>query len=440
MTNNERPELTDELKQELEILKAIVTRPTVGMLQSGGLCFLDSNGSARPFSADAILPILKYLFALAPAAPQLSAEIVLAYIMKTWGLNAYLAAVSADKHKRPVAAVEPETPPMNTEPVDTESEDRPKYRVRKGYDKAYRAANEIIAPWEEQGHLYMYRAKGIGPWLPAKNLAECMKDGAHNSYWSLESSQARWALMEQAGYDFSNDEVQPPASAWHRKEAELAAMNTNSDAPAPEPAPVDERRAEFLRLAKENLRLADAYSIAFYKEHGSSDPIFVASFQDLIAWVAAAPVLSEGEKALREAQIELADAYEAWINASGLENRAADKNLSKKFEAVRALRLQAVEPTPPTPAEMLEEEKQVKRQEVQGYFKLKKSPVGIEPEWAWRERRVQTLCETVKRYLEAGRFEPAVKWIAECTEHTEWLNARKAAQAVADGRLKEQGS
>jgi hypothetical protein len=75
------------------------------------------------------------------------------------------------------------------------------YSERPSYTDAYKTANEIIAAWEYLGAKYMFRLGSAEPWLPANTYAECSMAGCGNEYWALDSSQARWALMKQAGFN-----------------------------------------------------------------------------------------------------------------------------------------------------------------------------------------------------------------------------------------------
>jgi len=62
---------------------------------------------------------------------------------------------------------------------------------------------------------------------------------------------------------------------------------------------------------------------------------------------------------------------------------------------------------------------------VQTKLKLEKPPVGIIPEWLWKERRARELIETIQRFdiaLEYDRADTTIaKWCQELSELSLWL-------------------
>ena len=49
-------------------------------------------------------------------------------------------------------------------------------------------------------------------------------------------------------------------------------------------------------------------------------------------------------------------------------------------------------------------------------------PIGVEPEWMWRESRVAELRAAIQRYLDAGKYRPIAEWARELEQHSEWLD------------------
>lgn len=51
-------------------------------------------------------------------------------------------------------------------------------------------------------------------------------------------------------------------------------------------------------------------------------------------------------------------------------------------------------------------------------------PIGVTPEWIWRELRVQDLRDAINRYWDAG-LQPDDRWITELNKHLNWLKELK---------------
>ncbi len=56
--------------------------------------------------------------------------------------------------------------------------------------------------------------------------------------------------------------------------------------------------------------------------------------------------------------------------------------------------------------------------------KREKPPLGLTPEWIWREHRLQAIKQAVERFSERGRDTP-VEWWNEAAEHVDWIIARE---------------
>lgn len=55
-----------------------------------------------------------------------------------------------------------------------------------------------------------------------------------------------------------------------------------------------------------------------------------------------------------------------------------------------------------------------------------KPPLGLLPDWLWREHRLEEIGEAFVRYGAAG-LEPPAEWRLELAEHVHWIKARKQA-------------
>lgn len=54
----------------------------------------------------------------------------------------------------------------------------------------------------------------------------------------------------------------------------------------------------------------------------------------------------------------------------------------------------------------------------------RKPPIGIYPEWLWREQRCIDLVAAINRYLDVG-LEPLPAWQEELLRHKKWLRDYK---------------
>lgn len=55
---------------------------------------------------------------------------------------------------------------------------------------------------------------------------------------------------------------------------------------------------------------------------------------------------------------------------------------------------------------------------------LKAPPLGIQPEWAWREQRAVDIMDGIRRYIEGCEKIPD-EWQSELSQHLDWINNRK---------------
>ncbi len=64
---------------------------------------------------------------------------------------------------------------------------------------------------------------------------------------------------------------------------------------------------------------------------------------------------------------------------------------------------------------------------------IEPQPLGIEPEWIWRERRATDLLAAINRYMRpciSTRAAMNIKvWGAELAAHSEWLAQREAQKS-----------
>jgi hypothetical protein len=56
-------------------------------------------------------------------------------------------------------------------------------------------------------------------------------------------------------------------------------------------------------------------------------------------------------------------------------------------------------------------------------------PIGLIPEWAWREQRVSDINAAIERYKAAAMEVPG-QWIAEKLLHEKWLRDRNSKKCV----------
>ena len=55
-----------------------------------------------------------------------------------------------------------------------------------------------------------------------------------------------------------------------------------------------------------------------------------------------------------------------------------------------------------------------------GWRPIEKPPLGVVPQWIWRDHRTRALGAAIERYQLAGRYVPD-EWIQERAEHVAWL-------------------
>ena len=53
--------------------------------------------------------------------------------------------------------------------------------------------------------------------------------------------------------------------------------------------------------------------------------------------------------------------------------------------------------------------------------RTEKPPLGIEPEWIWRTKRIANLCDAIKRYNEVNLITPP-DWTDELRVHIKVMN------------------
>jgi hypothetical protein len=54
-------------------------------------------------------------------------------------------------------------------------------------------------------------------------------------------------------------------------------------------------------------------------------------------------------------------------------------------------------------------------------------PIGVMPQFLWREKRIQDLKDAINRYWDAG-LTPDDRWNEELNLHLRWLQERKVKQ------------
>jgi len=56
-------------------------------------------------------------------------------------------------------------------------------------------------------------------------------------------------------------------------------------------------------------------------------------------------------------------------------------------------------------------------------------PIGIEPEWLWREKRAKALIAAIRRYNEAEIRVPS-EWLRELSDHIDFSRKREMVEDI----------